>query len=303
MPVLLLGEALVDLVCERPVTGLAEADAFVPRPGGAVANVALVAARAGAAVELAGGAGADPWGERLLRYLERAGVGTRWFALREGARTPIAFVTVDAQGEPSFQIYGADIATVVGALGERVDEAVGECSALFVSSNTLVADDERGVTHRARERALALERPVLVDPNLRLDRWPTAARAAAAARELLPGAWLVRCNAAEAEVLTGEPDPVAAADSLLAAGAEHVVVTLGPAGALLRGGGMRLDVPGVPARAVDTTGAGDTLMGVLLARCAASAFYGPTLALALPEAVARAARATEHFGAHPSRRD
>lgn len=298
MSVLLLGEALVDLVCERPVAGLAEADAFVPHPGGAVANVALVAAREGAAVELAGGAGADPWGERLLRYLERAGVGTRWFTLREGARTPIAFVTVDEHGEPAFQIYGEDIATAVGALGEDVGDAVGASAALFVSSNTLVGEQERAVTHRAREQALALGRPVLFDPNLRLHRWPTATRAAGEARELVPGAWLVRCNRAEAEVLTGEPDPVAAAEALLAAGAEHVIVTLGPGGALLRGGGMRLDVPGAPARTVDTTGAGDTLMGVLLARCAASAFYGPTLAQALPEAVQRAARTTEHYGAH-----
>jgi sugar/nucleoside kinase (ribokinase family) len=153
----------------------------------------------------------------------------------------------------------------------------------------------------AREHALALGRPLVFDPNLRLHRWPTAARAAAAARELIRGALLVRCNAAEAEILTGESDPAAGAESLLAAGAEHAIVTLGPRGALLRGGGLRLDVPGVPARTVDTTGAGDTLMGVLLARLAASAFYPPTLAMALPEAVELAARATEHFGAHPPR--
>ena len=299
MPVLLLGESLVDLVCEQPVASLAEARSFVPRPGGAVANVALVAARHGAAVELAGGAGDDPWGERLLRYLERAGVGTRWFALREGAQTPVAFVAVDEHGEPHFQIYGEDIGTVVGALGDGVGDAVEASTALFLSSNTLVGDDERAVTHAARERAMARGRPVLFDPNFRLHRWPSTTRAAAEARELVPGAWLVRCNRAEAEVLTGEPDPELAAAALLAAGAGHVVVTLGPGGALLRGGGMRIDVPGVPAETVDTTGAGDTLMGVLLARCAASAFYGPTLAQALPEAVERAARATEHFGAHP----
>ena len=40
MPALRLGEALVDLICERPVAGLAEADAFVPPFGGATANVA-----------------------------------------------------------------------------------------------------------------------------------------------------------------------------------------------------------------------------------------------------------------------
>lgn len=299
MRVLLLGEALVDLVCERPVDNLAEAHAFVPHPGGAVANVAAVAARHGATVSLAGGAGNDPWGIWLRRELESEGVDTHWFRLLDGVHTPVAFVAVDHEGEPSFRIYGEGIAAVVGALAGEAEEAVAHSEALFFSSNTLVGEDEREVTMRARAHALSLGRPVLFDPNLRLHRWPTAARAAATAREAIAGAWLVRCTAAEAEVLTGEPEPESAASALLAAGAEHVVVTLGAEGALLRGPGLRRDVPGVPARTVDTTGAGDTLMGVLLARCAASAFYGPTLALALPEAVEKAARATEHFGAHP----
>jgi len=297
--ILLLGEALVDLVCERPVTGLAEADAFAPHPGGAVANVAAVAARLGADVTLAGGAGNDEWGSWLRDQLEADGVDMRRFTLHDGVQTPVAFVVVDHAGEPTFRIYGQEIAPTIAALGETIGEAVEQCGALFVSSNTLVAEDERAVTMAAREHALTLGRPVVVDPNLRLHRWATAARGAAEVRELIPGAMLVRCNAAEAEILTGESDPAAGAESLLAAGAQHAIVTLGSRGALLRGGGMRVDVPGVAARTVDTTGAGDTLTGVLLARLAASGFYPPTLAMALPEAVEHAARATEHFGARP----
>jgi fructokinase len=291
---LLLGEALVDLVCERP-------DVYVPHPGGAVANVAMVAARLGADVALAGGAGDDEWGRWLRRRLEADGVALDWFATTEGLHTPIAFVSLDADGEPSFQIYGQDIAATIVAVAGRLDEAIDACGALFVSSNTLVADDEREVTMAARERTLAAGKPVVFDPNLRLHRWPTAARAAAAARELVPGALLVRCNRAEGEILTGERDAVAAAEALVAGGAQHAIVTRGADGAVLRGGGLRLDVQGAPARAVDATGAGDTLMGTLLARLADSGYYPATLAAALPEAVERAARATEHFGAHPPR--
>jgi sugar/nucleoside kinase (ribokinase family) len=54
-----LGEALVDLICERPVTSFAKADSFAPHFGGALANVA--AGRAGADAALAGGAGDDEW--------------------------------------------------------------------------------------------------------------------------------------------------------------------------------------------------------------------------------------------------
>jgi len=299
MRILLLGEALVDLVCERPVAGPGDVDAFVPHPGGAVANVAATAARLGARTALAGGAGADDWGAWLRDRLAADGVDLTWFALHEEVRTPMALVTVDGRGEPRFAVYGQGIAAAVAGLADAVEEAVEACDALFVSSNTLVEEDERAVTMRARERALALEHPVVVDPNLRPDRWPSVARAAAATRELLPGAFLVRGNRFEAEALTGEADPAAAGEALLAAGARHVVVTLGAGGALLRGGGLRLDVPGVAARTVDATGAGDALTATLLARLAASAFYPPTLALALPEAVERAARTTEHFGAHP----
>jgi hypothetical protein len=62
MPFLVLGEALVDLICEQPADGIGDADAFVPHFGGAAATVAVNAARAGGSVALAGGAGQDPMG-------------------------------------------------------------------------------------------------------------------------------------------------------------------------------------------------------------------------------------------------
>src|SRR3954464_10055061 len=113
MAVLCLGEALVDLVCEHPVASLSEADAFVPHAGGALANVAVTAARFGARVALAGGAGSDPLGVWLRDGLAGEGVGLEWFTLGEGAPTPVAFVSVSAEGEPSFLIYGAGIHAAV----------------------------------------------------------------------------------------------------------------------------------------------------------------------------------------------
>ena len=73
--------------------------------------------------------------------------------------------------------------------------------------------------------------------------------------EVLEGATLLKVNRSEAQLLTGETDPAAAAERLVEMGAELVAVTLGPDGALLRGA-VSADAPGVPADAVDTTGAG-----------------------------------------------
>src|SRR4051794_39063137 len=297
MRILCLGEALVDLVCERPVASISEAGAFVPHFGGAVANVAVTAARRGADVALAGGVGTDPWGVWLHQRLEAEGVDLRWFDRRDDVATPVAFVTVDAEAQPRFAIYGDGLATAVTGLGDRVLEAVDACDALFFSSNTLVGEEERAVTLAARDRARAAGKPVIVDPNLRLERWRSRSAAVEVVGPCVEGALLVKCNGDEALALTGELEVEAAAASLLAAGAQHVVITLGGDGALLRGGGLDRTVRAVPATPVDTTGAGDAVTGVLLAALGRTGFYPAALAAKLPEAMAEAARATERYGA------
>lgn len=297
MRVLCLGEALVDLVCERPVASLAEAGAFARHFGGATANVAVHAARLGARVALAGGAGEDAFGHWLAGRLAAEGVDTTYFSLTADSPTPIALVAVDEAGEPDFTIHGEGIASVVHALGDRVEEAVGATDALFFASNTLVGEEERAVTMRARELALEAGNPVVVDANLRLHRWRSKADAAATVNACVPDAFLLRANAAEAELLTGEPDPEKAATALLKAGARLVLLSLGADGAILRGA-VRRNAPGVHANEVKSTiGAGDALTGTLLGRLALSDFYPSVAAAALGEAVAAGARACERWGA------
>jgi sugar/nucleoside kinase (ribokinase family) len=288
MRTLCLGEALVDLIAERP-------DAFVPHFGGAVANVAALAARAGGDVALAGGAGDDRWGRWLLERLERERVDVSLFELVEGSQTPLALVSIDADGEPSYEIYGEGIATVVHALSDRVERAVDGSAALFISSNTLVGDEERAVSMRARELALSARKPVIFDPNLRLHRWRSPAGAAARANACVPGALLVRATAAEAELMTGESDAERAALALIGAGATLAVITLGPNGAILRGASS-VDVPGAPAEVVSTVGAGDALTGVLVAALSRSGFDPAAVERALPAAVEASARACERWG-------
>lgn len=284
------------MICERPVSSLEEADMFVPHFGGTVANVALMAARAGARMALAGGVGDDEWGHWLRARLERSGVDLRHFKLIEDMPTPLALATVNQAGEPTFRLYGEALATVVNALWGGVEQAVEESGGLFISSNTLVGEAERRVTMRAREVALALEHPVILDPNLRLHRWSSKADAAASANACVPGALLVRANAAEARLMTGEDDLERAALAIRKAGARNVVITDGPRGAMLRGK-IRLDVPGVPARVVSTIGAGDALMATLVARLQITGFYEPAIAAALKEAMVVASQACERWGA------
>jgi sugar/nucleoside kinase (ribokinase family) len=293
---LCLGEALVDLICEQPAPSVAQAPAFVAHAGGAVANVAVVAARAGAKVALAGGVGDDGWGQWLRDKLDREGVDLSLFELIEGTQTPLAIVTLDDQAEATYQIYGESSGIFVAALRDRLESAARDSAALCFGSNTLVGAEERKLTMRAREVALEHDRHVIFDPNFRLHRWTSHADAQASANACVPGALLVRANHAEATLMTGEEDPERAATALLKGGARMVVLTFGRRGAILRGE-LRADVPGIQAHVISTIGAGDVLTGTLLASLARSDFYPSTVAASLRHAVVEAAKACERWGA------
>lgn len=296
MRTLCFGEAIVDLICQRPVTSLDEADAFVAHLGGVSANVAVTAARAGADVALVGGAGDDSWGAWLRDRLAAENVDLEWFGLAAGRRTVVAFVTLDGRGEPAYELYGKGMATT-GELKEGLLDAVASTDALFFGSNALAGEAEATLAMAAREHALDLDHPVVFDPNVRLGCWDgNAGRAGSACGACVPGAFLVKCNQAEARMMTGEERPEAAAASLLATGARHVIVTCGARGAILRAKNLQRDIAGRAANVLSTVGAGDVFLGVVLARLGMTDFYPPAISAALPDAVEQAARACERWG-------
>lgn len=296
MRTLVVGEALVDLICEHPVTGVEEADLFRPYFGGAAANVSVAAARRKADIALAGGVGDDPWGRWLHRRLQEEGVGLDWFSLIPHTQTPVAFVTVDTAGEPDFVIYGDGIKAAIESVEAELPEAIEATDAFAFASNTLVGHREREITLMGRDTASSLGRLIIFDPNLRLHRWPSPEEAIATVTACVPNSFLLKCNAAEARMITGAHDLEAAALALVAAGAKNVVITLGENGAMLRGS-HHADAAGRRANVINATGAGDAFLGTLIAELAQAGYDDTALIDALPLAVEDAARATEHWGA------
>jgi len=298
-PILCLGEAIVDLVCERELDSPIEADAFVPHFGGALANVAVAAARAGGQVALAGGVGDDDWGSWLRARLTDEGVGLRWFGALEGLRTPVAFVTFGHDREPRFAIYGDGIRAGIESVTGVVEEAVAGAGALAFGSNTLVGEPERELTLRAR--GLALERgvPVLFDPNIRPNRWRDLDLAAQLSRAALDGAFLVHANLEEARLITGARDagPGDAAEALCELGARIAIVTAGPEGAVVRGEASAEIGPAPPVKVVSPLGAGDALFGTMAAAMGRSGWSPQSAAGALGHAVEAASRACRAWGA------
>jgi ribokinase len=101
-------------------------------------------------------------------------------------------------------------------------------------------------------------------------------------------------NQSEASELTGSADPAVASRHILAHGAENVVVTLGERGALLVNRDGMQHVPAVPVVPVDTTGAGDTFLAILVA---ARSLVGQLDARAVEAATAAAAITVTRLGA------
>ena len=294
--ILCLGEAIVDLICERELSEPGEADSFVPHPGGALANVAVAARRGGAEAALVGGVGDDAWGSWLRERLWHERVDVRRLAMIEGLATPVAFVTFDWEREPTFAVYGEGIGEAMRSASGDLEEAIDEASALVFGSNTLVAEPEREVTLEARRRAREREIPILFDPNLRPNRWRDLGAAIELCRALCEGAAVVRVNEDEANQMTGERHPEAAAGELHRLGAGLGVVTQGPKGAVMRGAAEGQGAS-PEVEVIAPLGAGDAFMGALASGLAALDWELSEAARALPAALAAGARACTGWSA------
>ncbi len=296
MTILCLGEAIIDLVCERPLERPEDADSFVPHPGGALANVAVAASRAGGEAAILGGVGDEPWGRWLGDRLRAEGVHLGWLATTGAAPTPIAMVTFGPEREPTFSVYGEGIAATMGAAGPYLEEAMAGASALIFGSNTLVGEVERALTMRARRLALDSGLPILFDPNLRPNGWKDLDRAAGFCRELCDGAFAVKSNLEEAQLLTGRDDASSAAAGLCSLGARLGVVTRGAGGVVMRGAASA-ELPAVDVEVVAPLGAGDAFIGAFAAGLAGVGWDAARAAEALPVALEAGARACSGWSA------
>ncbi len=254
------GSAIVDLVLEVDALPERGADALARRAalvaGGGV-NVMVAAARQGVPVAYAGAHGAGPFGRLVRAALADEGVELL-APVRRGEDTGITVALVETGGERTFathrgaERHGTPVALAAGLVAGDV---------LSISGYLLL---EKAVVALlgANLAALADGVTVLFDPGPFAGE--LAARDLAALRARTD--WL-SLNAREAAAWCGRSDPLAAARALVAWPVRRgVVVRIGAGGCVLATpGGDPLLVPGFAVDAVDTSGAGDTHVGVFLA--------------------------------------
>jgi fructokinase len=265
--IVLLGDLLLDLFAQPLGATVEQADSFLPRQGGAVANVAAVLGHRGVPCRMLAGVGADAHGRRLIASLARAGVDVAG-VLTSGVPTGVVFIQVDRDGERSFVGYGggAEKALSLGALRETLGDPLAGIQWFHTASGALeggpLEDAARALIEESSQRGV----PLSVDLNIRRHKWDSAARMADAVRWLSSRSALLRASEDDLAAL-GLPADL---DQLAALGPSAVVVlTRGLRGAVARVGGVTLEQPATPARAVESTGAGDAFTAGLLSVVAA----------------------------------
>ena len=241
-------------------------------------------------------------GETLMsddfnRYLGGKGINQSIAALKSGAAVRhVGCLGPDGdwvrEQIRKFGLSLDDIATVDAPTGHAViyvDASAENQIVLFGGSNQAFRENQ---IDAALERATARDWVVLQNET---NRVPEIARKAAgkgirvaysaapfdpdAVAEVLPHLSLLAVNAGEAAALAdafGKP--------AMALGVPQILITRGAEGAVLHGGGETVEQGSFKVDPVDTTGAGDTFLGALVARL--SVEDAPAMALRFAAAAA-----------------
>ncbi len=260
MGVVALGELLIDFVARETGVTVGEASGFDKKPGGAPANVAVAVAKLGQPSAFLGQVGDDPFGHFLEGVVRAEGVDTRGLRFTDAARTPLAFVSLRADGERSFVFYRHPSADMIMRPEDVAFDVIDGHEIFHYGSITLIDEPVRSATLAAVNYARTQGKTISYDPNLRLSLWKDEATARAGLLSGLDYAHLVKVSDEELEFLTGGHDPAV----LWREGMRVIVVTHGAGGATLHTRNESVSVHGFRVNAVDTTGAGDGFVAGLL---------------------------------------
>ncbi len=252
--------------------------------GGKGANQAVAAARAGAVVHMIGAVGAHD-GDDAMAALAAESIGVDGVT-RCDAPTGLAAVLVDGQsGENQIAVApGANDLVTSAHVRESLAALALAQADVVVLSFELPEEPLRAAASAARTAGARL----VVNPAPAEDGRADLLAEAIATPNVTELAALMKQSGLPAGMT-----PQAAALALASHTGGPVVATMGARGALLAGAGAPEHFAGHRVRAVDTTGAGDTLTGVL----AASLAQGYDLRASLRRAVAAAALAVTKPGA------
>ena len=269
-----LGELLIDMFPEKIGPRIGEVESFIPKPGGAPANVAVAASRLGIKSAFIGKVGEDLFGSYLEKVLDQENVDTRGLLFDPDARTTMAIIAMPDKNSAEFVFYrnpGADQRLTIEDLDINLLQST---RSLHFGSVSLTDDPARSATFRAAQVARKAGALVSFDVNYRPSLWKDPAEALIQAHRMLKEVDLVKVNEEEAALLTSfeniNPADISqvknAALELLKKGPEIVIVTLGAEGSYFQIAEGGAYIQPFKVETVDAVGCGDAFVAGLLSR-------------------------------------
>lgn len=137
MSLVCFGEVLIDFLSDGK-----QPESFTKYAGGAPANVAVAATKLGLPSSFCGMLGQDMFGEFLKKELHSLGVDTQYCQFTDKAKTALAFVSLDEQGERSFSFYRPPAADLLFRVDDFQSTMFSSHSILHVCSNSLTEHND-----------------------------------------------------------------------------------------------------------------------------------------------------------------
>lgn len=223
--------------------------------GGKGANQAVAAARSGAQTAFIGAVGDDDDGRTMIKQLRTNGIDTQHVVVDNDHATGSALVTVEESGQNDILVYGGANQALTTTMVGSVDELLEQADFLVAQFET---PQEMTVDLFRQTKAHGVVTVLNPAPAHPIDS------------ELFEYADLIIPNETEAEKLTGvtvtdHSSMQATATWFRHHGIPNVMITLCEQGVFYSIYGQVGQVPAFQVKAVDTTAAGDTFVGTLLA--------------------------------------
>ncbi len=264
-PIICFGEALIDFLNFGKVaeSGIM-LDEYRQYPGGAPANVAVAVARLGGRSYFAGQIGADMFGDFLQNSLEYYQVNTHFLMRHPTAKTALAFVALDDEGDRSFSFYREQTADVL-IQPDQISSHWFENQGLFhFCSNSLTDEFISKTTVHAVMLAKEANNLISFDVNLRDSLWPKNKIDVSLVNQLVCQSDVVKFSKEEAEYLAQQQCVESYIQDCLLKGVKLIVITDGGGDIYYYCHGQKYTVQPPTVNVIDTTAGGDAFSGGLL---------------------------------------
>jgi len=251
-----LGEALIDFVSQRDLS-------FDGFPGGSPYNTAIAISRLGTECRFLGRVSNDLFGEQLLDYLEKNGVGTG-LVIRTEDKSTLSFVKKQDDGQAKYAFFANDTADRNWRETDLKKVSLPAEAKIIHFGSISISQDPGG-----EQLTLYLEKQsekmiLSFDPNIRPSLIKNRKKYIGRFETLCRISHIVKLSDEDLLWLYPDLETNEALKEMSHLGSSLIALTTGPKGAVILNKYHRAFVPIIKQPVCDTIGAGDTFHGALL---------------------------------------